>query len=87
MSNFSKLDKNVLLLLILKDGEEAFSEINVDRLATEIPEDIELTEYQYYVQKVGFYLVHTISWCKQLDLAIELLSNFDYLCMIEFFSL
>lgn len=78
MSSFSKLDKNVLLLSILKDGEEAFSEINVDRLATEIPEDIELTEYQYYVQKVGFYLVHTISWCKQLDLAIELLSNFDY---------
>lgn len=78
MSSFSKLDKNVFLLTVLEDGEATFSGIKIDRLATEIPEDIELTEYQYYVQKVGFYLVHTISWCKQLDLAIELLSNFDY---------
>lgn len=78
MSGFSKLDDNAFLLSVLKDGEEAFSEIKIDRLATEIPEDIELTEYQYYVHKVGFYLVHTISWCKQLDLAIDLLSNFDY---------
>ncbi|PQJ25379.1 hypothetical protein BSZ31_10780 [Limnobacter sp. SAORIC-690] len=78
MSSFSKLDDNIFLLSVLKDGEEAFSEVKIDRLAIEIPEDIELTEYQYYVQKVGFYLVHTISWCKQLDLAIDLLSNFDY---------
>ncbi len=78
MSTFSKLDENVFLVSVLKDGEIAFSDIEVDRLATELPEDIELTEYQYYVQKVGFFLVNTISWCKQLDLAIELLSNFNY---------
>lgn len=78
MSSFSKLDESAFLLSVLKDGEIAFSGIEVDELATELPEDIELTEYQYYVQKVGFYLVNTISWCKQLDLAINLLSNFDY---------
>jgi len=78
MRSFAKLDENIFLLSVLEDAEEAFSDIKVDELATELPEDIELTEYQYYIQKVGFYLVHTISWCKQLDLAIELLSNFDY---------
>ena len=78
MSNFSKLNESTFLVSVLKDGELAFSGIEVDKLATELPEDIELTEYQYYVQKVGFYLVNTISWCKQLDLAINLLSNFDY---------
>lgn len=78
MSSFTNLDENGFLLSVLKDGEEAFSGIEIDRLATEIPEHIELNEYQYYVQKVGFYLVHTVSWCKQLDLAITLLSNFDY---------
>ncbi|ASJ98279.1 Cthe_2314 family HEPN domain-containing protein [Shewanella marisflavi] len=78
MSKFSELDENSFLVSVLKDGEVAFSDIEVDKLATELPEDIELSEYQYYVQKVGFYLVNTISWCKQLDLAIELLSNFDY---------
>jgi hypothetical protein len=78
MSKFSELDGNAFLLSVLEDGEVAFSDIKVDRLAIELPEDVELSEYQYYIQKVGFYLVHTISWCKQLDLAIELLSNFDY---------
>ena len=78
MSNFSKFDENDFLISVLKDGEVAFSDIKVERVAIEIPEDIELTEFQYYIQKVGFYLVNTISWCKQLDLAIELLSNFDY---------
>ena len=78
MRDFLKLDENIFLESVLKDGEVAFSDIDVDRLATELPEDVELSEYQYYVQKVGFYLVNTISWCKQLDLAIELLSNFDY---------
>lgn len=63
---------------VLDDAKLAFADIEVDPLATELPEDIKLTEYQYYVQKVGFFLAHTISWCKQLDLAIELLSNFDY---------
>lgn len=78
MSSLSKLDENIFFVSVFKDGEEAFSEINIDSLATEMPEDIELTEYQYYVQKVGFCLVHTTSWCKQLDVAIDLLSNFDY---------
>jgi hypothetical protein len=78
VSKFSELDESAFLVAVLKDGEVAFSDIEVDKLATELPEDIELSEYQYYVQKVGFYLVNTISWCKQLDLAIELLSNFNY---------
>jgi hypothetical protein len=63
---------------MIKDGESVFEGIEVEPFATELPSDIELTEYQYYIQKVGFYLVHTNSWCKQLDLAIEFLSNFDY---------
>ena len=64
MSNFSKLDENDFLISVFKDGEVAFSDINVERLAIEIPEDVELTEFQYYIQKVGFYLVNTISWWK-----------------------
>ena len=63
---------------VLGDGEEAFSEIKVDRLAIELPDDVLLSEYQYYIQKVGFYLVNTVAWCKQLDLGVELLSNFNY---------
>jgi hypothetical protein len=78
MSIFSKLDDHEFLVSVIKDGQVALSDIQVKKSAVEIPENIELTEFQYYIQKVGFYLVNTISWCKQLDLAIELLSNFDY---------
>ncbi|MCG7200222.1 Cthe_2314 family HEPN domain-containing protein [Marinobacter pelagius] len=78
MGNFQKLEETDFFLSVIEDGKEAFSDIEIDRLATELPEDLELSEYQYYVQKVGFYLVNTVSWCKQLDLAIDLLSNFDY---------
>jgi hypothetical protein len=78
MNKFRELDENVFSVSVLNDGEIAFSAFEVDKLATDLPADLELSEYQYYVQKVGFYLVNTISWCKQLDLAIELLSNFDY---------
>ena len=35
-------------------------------------------EYQFYLQKVGFYLAHTLMWCKQLDKASEMLTNFSY---------
>ena len=74
MRNFSKLEDNIFHLSMIKDGESVFEGIEVEPFATELPSDIELTEYQYYIQKVGFYLVHTNSWCKQLDLAIEFLS-------------
>jgi len=72
------LHANKLLAAVLEDGEKTLEGIDIDRSAVELPDDIELDEYQYYVQTVGFYLVHTITWCRQLDLAIEFLSNFDY---------
>ncbi|WP_256384790.1 Cthe_2314 family HEPN domain-containing protein [Photobacterium toruni] len=78
MSNFKKLEENTFFVSVTKDGELAFDNVEVDIAETELPEDLELTEYQYYIQKVGFYLVNTVAWCKQLDLAINLLSNFDY---------
>ncbi|MDY0362471.1 MAG: hypothetical protein RBR08_13540 [Desulforegulaceae bacterium] len=46
MSKFSELDVNAFLVSVLKDGEVAFSDIEVDKLATELPEHIELSEYQ-----------------------------------------
>lgn len=37
-----------------------------------------MDEYEFYIRSVAFSLSHTLRWCEQLDLAIELLSNFDY---------
>lgn len=36
------------------------------------------SELQFYVDRVGFTLGHTIFWCNQLDLSVKLLSNFTY---------
>ncbi|MES1933856.1 hypothetical protein T35B1_14684 [Salinisphaera shabanensis T35B1] len=52
--------------------------LDVDPHAIEIPDGVVLDEQQYYIQKVGFFLAHSLTWYKQLDLAIEFLSNFDY---------
>ena len=78
MSKFKKLEENTFFVSVTKDAELALNNVEVDIAETELPKDLELTEYQYYIQKVGFYLVNTVAWCKQLDLAINLLSNFDY---------
>jgi len=78
MNEFEILKANALVDAVMNDGRQAFADINVSATAIELPEDIELDEYQYYIQRVGFYLTHTLTWCKQLDLALEFMSNFDY---------
>ncbi|MGD0656976.1 MAG: Cthe_2314 family HEPN domain-containing protein [Syntrophorhabdales bacterium] len=78
MNGFRFLKENVLVKTVLNDGREALADVKVKVTAIELPEDAELDEYQYYVHKVGFYLVHTLTWCKQLDLALEFMSNYDY---------
>ncbi|MBW2647716.1 MAG: hypothetical protein JRE23_16385 [Deltaproteobacteria bacterium] len=83
MNGIRILNDNKLVRAVLHDGRTAFEDLEVDAAAIELPSDIELNEYQYYVQKVGFYIVHTLTWCKQLDLAIEFLSNYDYSKKIE----
>ncbi len=37
-----------------------------------------IDEHQFYLQRVGFCVAHTLTWCKQLNAANELLTNFDY---------
>lgn len=78
MSAFTLLDVNKFVQTVLNDGREVLSDIKVSSTATELPDDAELDEYQYYMQKVSFYLVHALTWCKQLDLAIDFLSNYSY---------
>jgi len=78
MKTLTELDQHQFVFDVLEEGSKLLPEIKVQPSAIEIPEDVLLDEQQYYVQKVGFFLVHTLAWCKQLDLSIEFLSNFDY---------
>jgi hypothetical protein len=78
MDKLPNLNSNKLLKAVLKDGDKIFIGIKVDHSAIELPEDLELSEHQFYIHNVGFYLVNTLTLYKQLNLAIDFLSNFDY---------
>ncbi len=82
MKGFTNLTDNKFVIEVLNDCRAFFTEIDFNPTDLELPEAV-LDEFQYYVHKVGFYLVHTLTWCKQLDLAIEFLSNYDYSKKIE----
>jgi hypothetical protein len=43
-----------------------------------IPEGAEVDEHQFYLQGVGFHLAHALTWMKQLESAVELLTNYEY---------
>jgi hypothetical protein len=78
MTILSELGAHPFFNEVFEDGRKMLPEIDVAPSAIEMPEDVVLDEQQYYIQKVGFFLAHTLAWCRQLDLAIEFLSNFDY---------
>lgn len=47
--------------------------------ATDIElENADFSEYEFYIHNTGFYYVHFLELCKQLENALELLSNFRY---------
>ena len=78
MPTLTNLDTHAFVHDVFVDGRKSLPELDVAPSAIEMPEDVVLDEQQYYIQKVGFFLAHTLAWCRQLDLAIEFLSNFDY---------
>lgn len=78
MKTLTDLDKHQFVYDVLEEGRNLLPELKVQPSAIEMSEDVVLDEQEYYIQKVGFFLVHTLAWCRQLDLAIEFLSNFDY---------
>lgn len=77
MTQLSQLIQNTFVSNVLADGDKVFSEIDIDITEVELP-DLGFNEFQFYIHRVGFYLTHCLTWCKQLDAAVEYLSNFDY---------
>ncbi|MES2396112.1 MAG: Cthe_2314 family HEPN domain-containing protein [Bacteroidota bacterium] len=41
-------------------------------------ENADFTEYEFYIHNTGFYFVHFIELCRQLENAAEFISNFRY---------
>lgn len=74
----SKLKSHSLYSTILKDGDIVLSRIKVRPTDLTLPDDCDLDEFEYYIHESGFSLMYFMKWCEQLDLALSLLSNFNY---------
>jgi hypothetical protein len=54
-----------------------------DASKTNTKEGAVIDEHEFYIQRVGFSTAHLLSWFKQLHLASEYLSHFDYSKKVE----
>lgn len=77
-TSFIKIETHQFLKELKKDADQFLGDIEFDILDIELPESFILDELQYYIHNVGFCTVYLIKWCKQLEIGVDLLSNFDY---------
>ena len=78
MENFAKLLQSPFVQTVFDDASKVWKKFNVEPGSFEWPESAPLLESQFYVQRLGFHVSHALTWFKQLDLAIEFLSNYEY---------
>jgi hypothetical protein len=77
LDGFQKLDETEFVKRVFKDSSALIKSLGVKPSDVEFP-DVDLSERQFYQQKLGFHLAHALTWSRQLDLAIEFISNYDY---------
>jgi len=65
------------------NGNKLVRDVMSDARTLCVTDDDAADEREFYIQKVGFFLAHTLTWCKQLHAASELLTNFDYAKKID----
>jgi hypothetical protein len=75
MDNYTSLTESEFSQAVFRDARESMKDSQKSTLA---PEDADIDEYQYYLQGVGFHLAHALTWMRQLEQAVELLTNYDY---------
>jgi Cthe_2314-like HEPN len=78
MRSAANLDENEFVQLVLEDSHSVIRTLGFNALKKSTKDDIIPDEHQFYIQRVGFCLAHTLRWCKQLTLAVEFMGNFDH---------
>lgn len=63
---------------ILHDGKELEEGRKFDITAVDFEPDSQFDEYEFYIHRVGFFLVNFIHLCDQLDFSVEFLYRYDY---------
>ena len=78
MINLDKLLTHDFLNELIKDGNSITKGLKPKKGDYGFEDEPILSEYEFYVLNNEFYLIHLCELCKQLENAVELLSNFRY---------
>jgi len=63
---------------LLDDSKPILVDYDINLSDIELVKDPDFSEFEYYIHNTGFYSVHLLELCKQLENALELFSNFNY---------
>jgi len=78
MTNLDKLLTHPFVTNLLDDGKLILVDYDFKLSDIELEKDPDFPEFEYYIHNTGFYSVHLLELCKQLENALELFSNFNY---------
>ena len=73
-----KLENHSFFKTVIFEDSKFLIDKGNGKLSDIIWEDVVLNEYEFYIQKNSFYLVHFTQLCDQLVYGVELISNFNY---------
>ena len=83
-TTLTNIETHEFLKELFKDATQFLGDKEFEITDVELPESVDLDELQYYIHNVGFYTIYLIKWCKQLEIGVDLLSNFDYKTKSEY---
>jgi hypothetical protein len=67
-----------LYSMLQEDGKKYLYKLQDLYSKIHIPPEIKLDELEYYIHNVGFWTAHFSTWFHQLNIGVDLLSNFRY---------
>ncbi len=78
MTNLDKILTHDFVQNVLNDGEIISKGRDFKLSDIEFENEPKFTEFEFYIHETGFYCIHLLELCRQLENAIALLSNFRY---------
>lgn len=73
-----QIESHEFFKTVIMEDSRLISEGREYKLSDVILEDADFNEFEFYIHNTGFYLVHFIQLCNQLEHGVELISNFNY---------
>lgn len=78
MTNPDKIISHSFARNLINDSRIIAKDRKINLTDIEFEEGPDFTEYEFYIHNTGFYYVHLLELCRQLENAVKLISNFRY---------